>query len=146
LAQYCRPKVKLERVKNWELHATRYFNTVSVTPFYWGRHDCALFVADAVHAMTGIDFAAKWRGSYCDEAGAAEVLAGIGAASVVDLPDRFGLPQIREGDPRRGDVVAIVGRFGPVLGVQWAPWPVSAGDRGLEHAVGWRRLMAWRVG
>ena len=26
-------------------------------PFKWGANDCALFVADAIEAMTGVDFA-----------------------------------------------------------------------------------------
>ena len=29
-----------------------------------GQHDCALFAAGAVAAMTGVDLAAEWRGRY----------------------------------------------------------------------------------
>lgn len=47
-------------------------------PFAWGRHDCCLFAADAVRAVTGHDPAADLRGTYATAAEAAAALARAG--------------------------------------------------------------------
>ncbi len=41
-----------------------YLETVRARSFAYGSHDCALFAADAVQAMTGTDLAAQFRGRY----------------------------------------------------------------------------------
>ena len=46
--------------------------------FSWGGHDCALFCADRVLAVTGVDPARRWRGSYHSEAGARAVIEAAG--------------------------------------------------------------------
>jgi hypothetical protein len=46
--------------------------------FAWGHHDCCLWAADAVHALTGQDFAADLRGTYATAAEASRVLKKLG--------------------------------------------------------------------
>lgn len=46
-------------------------------PFRWGERDCALFVADWVRIVTGIDPASHLRGKYSSRDGAM-VIAGRG--------------------------------------------------------------------
>lgn len=46
--------------------------------FIWGQTDCILAVCNHVLAMTGIDPAAPWRGSYSDEAGARAIYEPYG--------------------------------------------------------------------
>lgn len=48
------------------------------SPFEWGSDDCILSVCEFVRLVTGVDPAAPWRGSYCDEEGAAEISASYG--------------------------------------------------------------------
>ena len=78
-------------------------------PFVWGTHDCALFSADMVKVMTGVDVAAKWRGRYKTPKGAARYTKGDPAI----MADRaFEGHGVKTGiDPayaQRGDVVAFV--------------------------------------
>lgn len=43
-------------------------------PFEWGEADCCLFVADALAALYGKDYAAPFRGKYTTEKGAYKLL------------------------------------------------------------------------
>ena len=56
------------RVEGWEkiLHDT--LETMKERPFVWGTFDCCLFAADIVQALTGVDYAAGYRGTYHSEA------------------------------------------------------------------------------
>jgi hypothetical protein len=47
------------------------------TPFKWGENDCALFAADAILSMTGIDIASDFRGLYHDEASAMAAIENV---------------------------------------------------------------------
>ena len=75
------------------------------------RHDCGLFVADCILAMTGVDVAADWRGRY----GAfSQGLALAGVRSVVGLPRKAGFAPVNPALAHRGDVA--VARVGPIVG------------------------------
>ena len=54
----------MTRLPDWRPRLAACLATAARQPFAWGRHDCALFVADAIAAMTGEDPAADWRGRY----------------------------------------------------------------------------------
>jgi hypothetical protein len=72
--------------------------------FEYARHDCCLFVARCVDAMTESDFSARLRACYHDEATALaylERMGGMQAAVTVHL----GPPLERPAMARRGDVV-----------------------------------------
>lgn len=54
-------------------------------PFKWGESDCAIFCADAIHAITGTDIAADFRGQYTTRLGALRTIAKVtGGSTVVD--------------------------------------------------------------
>lgn len=52
------------RLPDWLERLTAYISDCRQKPFRPGQHDCALFAAGAVEAMTGMDPAASWRGTY----------------------------------------------------------------------------------
>jgi hypothetical protein len=52
------------RLSDWRERLTAYLVSVAGRPFAYGSHDCALFVAGAVEAMTDFDPAALHRGQY----------------------------------------------------------------------------------
>lgn len=54
----------LQRFPDWRPRLVAYLETVRARRFSYGQHDCALFAADAVQAMTGTDLAADFRGRY----------------------------------------------------------------------------------
>jgi hypothetical protein len=91
----------------------------------WGANDCALFAADAIEAMTGVDIAADFRGKYHDEASALALIHSItGGSTVADAAAycaaQHGLVEWTQPDPgtpgsrlpapllaRRGDLVVL---------------------------------------
>lgn len=52
------------RLPDWRPRLWQYLQSISALPLRPGAHDCALFVAGAVQAMTGTDIAAPYRGHY----------------------------------------------------------------------------------
>lgn len=54
----------MKRYSFWRTALTDYVQSVAGEPFEPGKHDCALFVAGAIKAMTGEDLAAAYRGKY----------------------------------------------------------------------------------
>jgi hypothetical protein len=104
------------RTPDWKIHLITYLGDAARKPFKPGTHDCALFSAGAVRAMTGVDLAADWRGRYRTLKGGYKALQKAGfkdhialAASVfADIPTSFAGP---------GDLAVIPSPDGPVLGV-----------------------------
>lgn len=105
----------LQRRPSWPEDLSEFIEGRRERSFLWGGQDCALFAADAVLAMTGIDFAKPWRG-YKTERAALSLIKKVGGLRnfAPDLAEKpVGLAQ-------RGDVVIvdIDGRetFGIVVG------------------------------
>jgi len=93
-----------------------YVESVARLPLRPGKHDCALFAAGAVQAMTGVDFARGFRGYRTLSEGRSK-LAEKGFTGLDDLAASF-LPEIAPAKARAGDVVAVTDDDGhPALGV-----------------------------
>lgn len=74
----------MKRIEHWATRSFHAFLKVRAhTPFVWGKSDCALFAADGVEAITGVDIAADFRGKYADEAGAAEAIKSIAGGETI---------------------------------------------------------------
>lgn len=53
------------RLPDWQTRLSALCAQRAAVPFAWGSADCALWAADVVHALTGVDHAAAdWRGTY----------------------------------------------------------------------------------
>lgn len=114
-------------------------------PFQWGQHDCALYAADLVLAMTGTDFAAAFRGRYTTAFGAARALLENGAADLAAYATmRLGAP-IAPALAQRGDVVVFAAVDGLALGVVIGGHATAAGPAGVTSVPRERWLQAWRV-
>lgn len=93
------------RAPDWEERLSVYLDRVRDEPFKWGSHDCALFAAGAVKAMTGTDPAAAFRDTYKDRAGAAAALTKHGAGTLLKtVTSWFGQPK-HPVFTQRGDIV-----------------------------------------
>ncbi|WP_375227494.1 DUF6950 family protein [Roseobacter sp. S98] len=92
----------LQRHPDWRNRLIAYLTTCARRPFEPGKHDCALFLAGGVLAMTGVDFAAPYRGRYTTVAEGVRLLrrhdfadhAALARTSLVSRP----VSMAREGD------------------------------------------------
>lgn len=91
------------------------------TPFQWGQHDCALFVADAVQTITGYDLAAECRGQYASREGAAALLNNLCDGDLERymevVAERECLEEVGIRFAQRGDIVLLNQPTGPTLGI-----------------------------
>ncbi|MEG3166543.1 hypothetical protein U1701_18435 [Sphingomonas sp. PB2P19] len=95
----------LSRAPDWEERTAVYLDRVADQPFKWGEHDCALFAAGAINAMTGTDPAADLRGIYTDRASAAAALKDHGAGTLLKTVTAWlGQPK-HPAFAQRGDIV-----------------------------------------
>jgi len=98
----------LTRREDWPSRLAAALEAARDKPFQWGVHDCGLFAADCVLAMTDVDPAAMYRGQYSDEAGAVETMyllsnGGLRAAWTKALGPAMNNVRMA----RRGDVALV---------------------------------------
>ncbi len=134
----------IERLLDWEQRLYQFIEGRRLRPFAWGRHDCALFAADAVQQMTGVDLAAEVRGQYHTAKAARDY------GDLADVMDRTGLPRKpHPGLAARGDVVLLPARYPRrALGICLGGVCVAPGRMHLEFFPADQAppLIAWRVG
>jgi hypothetical protein len=71
------------RKQDWQLAFEKCVAENYHTPFEWGTHDCCLWAANLVLAITGHDVAVDFRGKYSTAKEALEILeAGGGVAAL----------------------------------------------------------------
>lgn len=104
------------RQPDWKLRLIQYLSEAARTPFAPGRHDCALFAAGAVEAMTGMDYARPFKGRYTTLKGGLRILREAGFADAVALAAAW-LPEIAPAFAAPGDLAVIDTAAGPALGV-----------------------------
>lgn len=127
----------MTRRADWQRRLREYLAERARTPFAWGRHDCALFTAGAVAAMTGTDPARGMRG-YRTAAGGAKKLRAAGHADHVAAARALLPPADR---PRPGDVAVVAladgeRALGIVQGTHvYVAAPVGWALVPLEHAI-----------
>jgi hypothetical protein len=127
------------RLPDWEDRLCLFIESRRDVPFAWGSHDCALFAADAVAALTGADFGAPFRGQYDDAAGAAAALRTFGGGTLVRTFDRH-LKRRPVALAQRGDLAMAQASIGVVMGDH----ALLIGDLGLERIAraDWQRCWA----
>ena len=106
----------IERFSDWQSRLTAYLSVVARQPLAYGVHDCALFAAGAVAAMTGEDIAAPYRGRYSTLRGGLRVLRRDGLDDHVALA-RARLPLRGVVNALPGDVAICTGTDGLALGI-----------------------------
>lgn len=99
------------RFADWPALLARHILDATDRVFEWGRHDCCVFAADGVRAITGRDPIARARGRYTDEKRAAVVVREIGGVGVPEAADvlmrEFEAPLVHPVFAQRGDLVLI---------------------------------------
>lgn len=103
------------RLYNWESRLADYLRRVAREDFAWGRHDCALFAAGGVEAVTGEDPAAAWRGRYATRADGLRLIREAGFADHIDAATRL-FPAVPRDQVLPADL-AVVAQDDPALGL-----------------------------
>ena len=105
------PPLGIARLEDWQTTLADMVLAAEDVPFAWGTHDCCMWTADVVKAMSvdGIDLAAPYRGTYSDAAGAADVIAdATGGGTLEDLmvmiAAQYTLPEVAPTFAQRGDI------------------------------------------
>lgn len=143
----------MKRIDTWDQALHDFVEGRVDKPFEWGANDCALFVCDAVQAMTGEDMAADFRGQYTTQLGAAKAsLALTGGATIEDVAQyvtkQHDLDELTTVLlAQRGDVVLFDGAEGPALGLVYlnGTHAVFVGTEGLRSLPVTDCRRAWRV-
>lgn len=94
------------RLEGWELRLSAVIEAARARPFAWGRHDCALWAAEIVEALTGCQVMTDWRGRYGNGRGARRYLRALGFADIeAAVSARLGAPLASVWLAMRGDIV-----------------------------------------
>jgi hypothetical protein len=131
------------RREDWPARLADLIERNRTRPCVYGEHDCCLWAAADVEALTGIDPGAAYRGTYSTKTEAARLLASVGGIEA--LADRW-LPALAS--PRqamRGDVVMIRSEIGPALAVNLGARIAAVSPAGLSFLPAAAALKAWRV-
>jgi hypothetical protein len=135
-------RVPTKRLPDWQPRLAALVSQRMRHPLVWGVHDCCLWAADAVLAVTGVDLAASLRGTYSTQAGADQQLHRLGG--LVDIcVQRLG-PVVRTQLAQAGDVgLATVGNVRALVVCGGAHF-LAAGADGLLPVPRQAVLRAWR--
>lgn len=131
------------RLANWERKLADEIERARFLPFQWGVHDCCLFAADVVQALTGVDHAAELRGIYRTLRTAERILKKRGGVRQI-ATDALG-PEISPLMAQRGDVVLLPTEYGEALAVCIGAYCVAPGEDGLQSRPLADAITAWRV-
>lgn len=107
----------MKRFPDWPARLHAFLCSRRRAAFQWSQNDCALFVADGVLAMTGTDLAADYRGTYDDEEGALEAIAGPLEAFAAAAAVVHAMPEVAPALGQRGDIMLLPGLAGDTLGL-----------------------------
>lgn len=95
-------RVPLRRLPDWQPRLAQLISKRMQHPLAWGLHDCAMFAADAVQAVTGVDLAEDLRGTYSTAEGAEATLQQHGGLVGLCV-QRLG-PVVRASMAQPGDI------------------------------------------
>jgi hypothetical protein len=137
----------LIRRKDWRSRLTAAVDGFRGVPFAWdGIHDCGMFFAAGVEAVTGVDIAAPLRGRYWSKSGAFRALRDLGfedhVAYVASILPELGNPAMA----RAGDGVVIETEDGPALAIVTGATIACYGPAGLGFVSFGSHVRAFRIG
>jgi hypothetical protein len=96
----------IKRYDDWQLRFEKAVAENMNKPFEWGSHDCVLWGANAVLAITGYDAADGFRGTYDSALGAAKVLKELGGMEKLTT-DKLGVEPVAAGYANVGDILLV---------------------------------------
>lgn len=103
------------KLPDWRERLIAYMSEHRHDAAAFGIFDCALFIAGAVEAQTGVDYGSRWVGRYTTEMGGQRVLKRAGHAGYLGLI-RSILTEIPVAYAQEGDVAIVKSACGIVQG------------------------------
>lgn len=134
---------KPDRRPDWQARFAALCAERQDAPFVWGTHDCCLWAADAVQAITGLDFAAQHRGQYRDAESAARLLHRLGGVGAI-ASAALGAP-VPVAFAAVGDVLLVLQEGRNALAVCNGDSALGPGPQGLAVLGMDAALAAWKV-
>lgn len=111
----------MPRVENWQAIFRQSIEDASTTPFKYGVFDCCLFACEIVRRITGTNLAQPFIGKYTDKASADRALKDYAGGTLelacVKRMAEVGLPEVYPEHAAPGDLVLILTKIGPSLGI-----------------------------
>ncbi len=132
------------RRTDWELRLAAVVQERLRAPFVWGQHDCVLFAADCIHAMTGADPVADLRGQWADRASAVRAIAQAGGLASAIAARGF-VPAPGPLFAQRGDLVLHRRDGTDALAICTGPALAAPAEHGLLFVRLDEGVTAWRV-
>jgi len=131
------------RKETWPTDLAVFIESRMNAPFVWGIHDCTLFAADSALAITGVDPAESFRGTYNSQTGAARIIVEHG--SFRNLVNTYMGDEINPKMAQRGDWVLVEQDGSEALAVCVGVNMVAAGQSGLVFRPMSDAITAWRI-
>ncbi len=119
----------MKRLDDWRHRLTAYMAASARRPFRMGRHDCSLFAAGAVKAMTGKDIARGFRGYRTYKGGLKKARQKGFKDHVAIFASHF--EEVPIALARLGDVAVIETEEGPAVGIVQGEHIYTAAQEGL---------------
>lgn len=133
----------MKRLHDWQLRLEAFARARTEAPFAWGSNDCALFAADAVHALTGERLCEELRG-YDSARQAIRILLEQGgvqglATKALGGPIPVAMAAV-------GDVVTVRTGKREAMAICNGGTAIAAGPEGMVAVPMAFATAAWRVG
>lgn len=120
----------MTRLPDWRPRLAAYVQDAWRKPFRYGEHDCSLFAAGAVEAMTGVNPAAPLPCRYDTLQGGLEALEAFGFKGPADVAMSL-FQRVPKAQAQVGDLVVADMPDGPAVGVVQGPRVYFVGEAGL---------------
>jgi len=118
-----------------------YLEQVRALRFRPGAHDCGMYVAGWVNALTGVDHGQQWRGQYRSMKGLDRLMAKSGFGSHVDYVSSL-FPEVSPAMAQTGDLAVVEAR---ALGIVASDRVFVLRPDGLGHVSRLRAERAFKI-
>jgi hypothetical protein len=127
--------------ENWPSILFEEIEKARTAPFSWSQHNCAIWCADVVLAMTGTDYAAPFRARVKTEKSARRFLKTKSLKALVSEQ----LQEIPVKMAQRGDVVLMIQNEIEILGICLGEHAAFINKQGLAFFPIDSMTNAWRT-
>lgn len=118
----------MKRLDDWQLRLNDTVEAARERPFVWGKHDCCMFAASCVEAMTGENHMAHFIGTYNDEQTAKTALKNLGAGTLFRSLQKIFGKAYPPAMAQRGDIVYRRVNKMPSVGICMGLYSVFVGE------------------